>query len=267
MKKLRKEDLSLHHYVRYNILTEYLETDYVVPLEYKPDLSSTNSVVYQASSMQLPSPTSLGRGWSYVDIYGDTTEQQNSIIVYDSLGSVISGAEYMIDYVDGRVITSGTVTPAAVTYKYFYVSLVNEWNDVPASDVPVVVINLESFVKEGFQLGGGKMVSRRGHLHIFATNQSERDDLGELLYDGLNQKCCPNQNWTKGTMLDWDGSFNNDYVYELIEYNSPLNFDKVNYRAINIPLMYVPSRDMTMLSDLNRYRARIDFTMFHWEEV
>jgi len=28
----------------------------------------------------------------------------------------------------------------------------------------------------------------------------------------------------------------------------------------------VPSRDSTMLSDLNRYRSRISFDMIHWEE-
>jgi hypothetical protein len=28
----------------------------------------------------------------------------------------------------------------------------------------------------------------------------------------------------------------------------------------------MPRRDLTMLSDLNRYRARIDFDMFYWKE-
>jgi len=215
----------------------------------------------------IPLPTELGRGWVYIDTYGDITEQQNAVTVYDSLANVISGTNYMIDYVDGRVITSGTVTPAAVTYKYFYVSLVNEWEDVESAGVPVVVVNLESFEKVGFQLGGGKRVPRRGHLHIFATNRAERDDLIELLYDGINEKCCPNQNWPKGSMLDWDGTFNSDYVYETIQYSSMLHFENVRARNINPPLVReVPTRDVTMLSDLNRYRARIDFDMFYWKE-
>lgn len=267
MKRLRKEDLSLHHYIRYNVLNEYIETEYNVPLDYMSDISEPTSQVYESDSSMIPLPTELGRGWVYIDAYGDITEQQNAVTVYDSLANVISGTNYMVDYVDGRVITSGTVTPAAVTYKYFYVSLVNEWEDVESAGVPVVVVNLESFEKVGFQLGGGKRVPRRGHLHIFATNRSERDDLLELLYDGINEKCCPNQNWTKGSILDWDGTFNSDYVYETIQYSSMLHFENVRARNINPPLVReVPTRDVTMLSDLNRYRARIDFDMFYWKE-
>lgn len=267
MKRLRKEDLSLHHYIRFNILDEYIETEYNVPLDYMPDISETGSQVYEADSSNLPLPTDLGRGWVYLDNYGDVTEQQNAVVVYDSLANVISGSNYMIDYVDGRIVTSGTVTPAAVTYKYFYVSLVNEWEDVEAAGVPVVVVNLESFEKVGFQLGGGKRVPRKGHLHIFASNRAERDDLLELLYDGINDKCCPNQNWGKGSMLDWDGTFNDDYVYETIQYSSSLQFENVVARHINPPLMGgIPDRDLTMLSDLNRYRARIDFDMFYFRE-
>jgi hypothetical protein len=268
MKSLRKEDLSLHHYLRYNVLDEYIETDYTIPLDYMPDISETTSEVYEAASNRVPSPIDLGRGWVYIDAYGDTTEQQNAVIVYDSLANVISGTNYMIDYVDGRIVTSGTVTPAVVTYKYFYVSLVNEWEDVEAAGVPVVVVNLESFEKVGFQLGGGKRVPRKGHLHIFASTRAERDDLLELLYDGINEKCCPNQNWTKGSMLDWNGTFNEDYVYEMIQYSSSLHFQNVVARNVNPPLMgAVPDRDLTMLSDLNRYRARIDFEMFYWKEI
>lgn len=267
MQRLRKEDLSLHHYIRYNILNEYIEIDTSVPLTYLPDVSEPTSQVYQADSNMFPLPTELGRGWSYIDVYGDTTEQQNAVTVYDSLGSVISGSNYMVDYVDGRIVTSGTVTPSAVTYKYFYVSLVNEWEDVESAGVPVVAVNLEGFEKVGFQLGGGKRVPRRGHLHIFASTRAERDDLAELLYDGINEKCCPNQNWPKGSMIDWDGTFNENYVYETIQYSSSLHFENVIARNINSPLMGgIPNRDMTMLSDLNKYRARIDFDMFYFKE-
>jgi len=266
MKRLRKEDLSLHHYLRYNVLDEYIETDVSVPLTYLPDISSTGSHVYQAESTRVPYPTELGRGIPYIDNYGDIDEQQDAVIVYDSLGSTISGS-YIVDYIDNRIVTSGTVTPAAVTYKYFYVALVNEWEDVESAGVPVVVVNLESFEKVGFQLGGGKRVPRKGHLHIFASTRSERDDLLELLYDGINEKCCPNQNWPQGSMIDWDGTFNNDYVYETIQYSSNLHFENVVARSVNPPLLNrIPSGDMIMLSDLNRYRARVDFDMFYWKE-
>lgn len=267
MKKLRKEDLSIHHFIRYRILSEYLETDSDVPLVFLPDVSTTDSYVYEAQSDRYPAPNSFGRGWAYIDAYGDVTEQTSMATVYDSFGSVISGSEYMIDYVDGRVITSGTVTPAKITYGYFYVAQVNEWEDVEASDVPVVVVDIEITTKEGFQLGGGRRVPRRGHLHIFASSQAERDDLIEMLYDGLYNKCCPNQNWTKGTMLDWNGTFNEDYIYETMAYSSQLMFDNVVARAISLPLRKSFGEDVKMLSDLNRYRGRLDFNVFHWEEV
>ena len=266
MQKFRKDDLSLHHYLRYNVLDEYIETETLAPLTYMEDISTTGSYVYEAQSGRFPPPISLGRGWSYIDTYGDVTEQQNSVIVYDSVGSVISGTEYMVDYVDGRVITSGSVTPAAVTYKYFYVSLVNEWQDVEAADVPVVVVDLNSFEKVPFQLGGGKRVPRKGYLHIFATNQAERDDLMELLYDGINEKCVSNQNWTNGSMLDWNGTWNDDYIYELVQYESNLHVENVRARHVTPPFSNgIPRTDHTMLSDLNRYRARIDFEMFYWK--
>ena len=257
MKRVRKEDLSINHFIRYNILNEYIETETSVDLEYLSDISDATSYVYQAQSSMDPSPTGVGRGWAYIDDYGDTTEQQSSVTVYDGVGAVISGSNYLIDYVDGRVVTSGTVTPATVAYRYFYVSLVNEWPDVEVAGVPVVVVNLESF----------KRVPIRGRLHIFATDRAERDDLVELLYDGINEKCCPNQNWTAGSMIDWDGTFNSDYVYETIQYSSALNFENVVARNIYPPLLGgMPRSDISVLSDLNRYRARIDFDVFYWRE-
>ncbi len=268
MKRFRKEDLSLHHFIRFSVLSEYREPDTNITLEYnEAESTPPSSMVYDSITPMLPVPNGLGRGWSYIDTYGDITEQQNSVTVYDSTGSVISGTEYMVDYIDGRVITSGTVTPATVTYKFFYVSVVNEWEDVYAAGAPVISIHLDGFEKVGFQLGGGRKVVRHGYLHIFAVNQGERDDLKELLYDGIYQKCVPNQDWPQGTMIDWDGTFSDTYEYSLIQYSGALQFDNVKAFNINPPLLGgIPRTDVSMLSDLNRYRARIDFDMYHFEE-
>jgi hypothetical protein len=270
MEKLRKEDLSIHHYIRYNILNEYIETDSNVPLTYKSNISDNTSKVYEATSSRTPSPVAIGRGWVYLDAYGDTTEQQSAVTVYDESSNTISGTKYMVDYVDGRIITSGTLSPApaAVTYKYFYVSLVADWEHIEAAGAPVVVIDIHGFEKEGFQLGGGQRVPRRGYLHIFASSRSERDDLSDLLYDGIYNKSCPNQDWSKGTILDWDGSFNTAYIYSTINNSSSIWFENVRARTITPPLAGgIPRTDLTMLSDLNRYRARIDFNMFYWKEA
>lgn len=268
MERLRKEDLSLEHYVRFNILSEYITDETGITLEYlKSESVPPDSMVYGSVTTFEPPPTSVGRGWSYIDTYGDIIEQQNSITVYDAVGAVISGTEYMVDYVDGRIVTSGTVTPATVDYKFFFISIVNEWDELEAAAVPIVAVHLDGFEKVGFQLGGGRKVVRHGHLHIFATNQGERDDLKELLYDGINLKCAPNQDWLQGTMIDWDGTFSDNYVYSTIQYSGPLQFDNVKAFNVNPPLLGgIPRTDVSMLSDLNRYRARIDFDMFHYEE-
>jgi len=268
MEAFRKEDLSLHHYLRFNVLNKYIETDHDVALEYLDDLSTSGSYVYQALSTREPSPISLGRGWVYLDAYSDVVEQTTRVSVYDLGGAAISGSDYMIDYIDGRVIfATQAIIPNKVTYDYFYVALVNDWEVVETSGVPVVVVDLESFRKVGFQLGGGKLIPRRGHLHIFATDRAERDDLIELLYDGINEKCVSNQDWPKGTMLDWDGTFNVDYEFKKMEHASCLHIENVTANILSPPLLTrVPRTDYRMLSDLNRYRARLDFDMFYWRE-
>jgi hypothetical protein len=266
MKQLRKEDLSFHHYLRFNVLNEYIEEDTAVPLVYSATLSTAGSNVYEAQSTRSPSPTSLGRGWVYMDAYGDTTEQTTMVTVYDASSAVISGTDYLIDYIDGRIVTSGVVVPAKVTYKYFYVSLVNDWEDVHVADVPVISVLFDDYEKQGFQLGGGQYIPRRCHLQIFASDQAERDDLLEMVFDGLHQKCCPNQNWTHGTIIDWNGTFNEDYTYELVQYRSSLHFENMKGRIIYPPLLRMTTSDYTMLSDLNRYRARIDFDLYHYKE-
>jgi len=104
------------------------------------------------------------------------------------------------------------------------------------------------------------------HLHVFASNTAERDDLVEVLYNGIYLKSCAMQEFNKGTMIDWDGTFNDNYEYSIVGGSCYLKFENLASRNINPPLLGIPSRDMTMLTDLNRYRARLSFDMFHIEE-
>ena len=266
MKRVRLEDLSLHQYIKNTVLVDFIETETAV-LTYLEDESSTGSYVYEAQSLMEPLPKSLGRGWRYIDDPDDITEQQSSVVVYDSYGAVISGSNYIIDYIDGRVIfPTNTITPATVTYKWNYVSVVDEWSVLESSEVPIVVIDISGFSKEGFQLGAGKRVPRRVNLHVFASDTAERDDIMETLYDGLYLKSCANQSFNKGTMLDWNGTFNTDYEYTTISGSSSLRFEDVQARSVAVPLLTIPNREMMMLSDINRYRGNIRCTMFHWSE-
>jgi len=268
MKALRREDLSLHHYIKNHILQDFVEKEKNIPLSYLSSESSIGSYVYEAQSNMDPSPMSKGRGLVYLDTSTDIKEQTSSgtITVYDAVGAVIDGSNYMIDYVDGRIIVDTlSSVPATIDYKWHYVSVVDEWPDIEAADTPVVAIGISSFSKTGFQLGAGKFVSRRVDLNIFASNQAEKDDLSECLYDGLYLKSCAYQTFPKGTMVDWDGTWNNNYEYATVSGSSTLRFDNVESRTVRASLM-VPSRDSTMLSDLNRYRSRISFDMVHWTE-
>jgi len=277
MKRLRAEDLSLHHYLKTYALQDFIETESNIPLEYNYDVSVTGSHVYDAVTNMNPNPTSRGRGWVYLNspfpVCSGTDfvvqEQSSMITVYESDGTVISGSNYMVDYVDGRIIFANKdIIPAAVDYNWYYVALVNEWDVVENSGVPVVAVDIASTAKEGFQLGGGRFVSRRVDLYVFASHQAERDDITETLYDSLYLKSCANQSFPKGTVINWDGTFNTDYEYELFGNSSSLKFDGVRNRVTwpDSRLM-IPSRDNTMLSDLNRYRSTISFDLFHYEEA
>jgi len=269
MKALRKEDLSLHHYIKNNILQPFIEEEKNIALSYLDDQSVPgSSYVYGLESNMQPSPISRGRGLVYLDTPNSEIEQTNSITVFDENYTVISGSNYNLDYVDGRVITADpAIVPATIDFKFYYVSVVDEWKDVQeVSELPIVVIGVSRFHKEGFQLGGGKYIPRQIDINIFASSSAEKKDLTECLYDGLYQKSCAYQNFSKGTMIDWDGRFNSDYQYTTISGSSNLKFGNVIATTVRVATA-TPSMDVTALSDLNRYRSRISFDMFHWEEA
>jgi len=270
MKNLRREDLSLNHYIKNYALQDFIEEEKDITLSYLSSESSPpTSYVYEINSTMEPLPTSKGRGLAYIDNPSDVTEQSNQVTVYDSEGVVISGSNYNIDYIDGRVIVaSSAIVPAAIDYKWHYVALVDEWPVEESSELPIVVVDISRTAKRGFQLGGGKFVSRSVFLHIFAFDASERDDIVEALYNGLYLKSCAYQIFTKGTMIDWDGRFNSDYEYTTISGSSNLKFDNVVSENITSPLMSIVSNDYTQLTNLrNKFRNRISFDLIHWEEA
>ena len=304
MKKLRKEDIALYYYIKEIILCDFEEYEEYVPLVYIEALSQSDpnvgeiSKVYEASSDMLPLPIERGRGWKYIDEgqgdacsgFFDTVsgtradgvsingvpEQSFKVIVYDSTYSGISSDEYMIDYIDGRVITSGTCNPAYVSYYWNYVSVVDEWAAVEAANPPVVAIDVHGTDKIGYQLGGGKKVTRKVDLHVFATNTAERNDLVETLYNGFYLKSCPILDLPLGTMLDYDGTWygrrDNSNKYETLFDNSfldgvsMLEFNNVTSRHVNLPILMTRSRDEVVLSDLNAYRSKVSFDMIHYTD-
>jgi hypothetical protein len=296
----RKEDLSLASYIKDIVLSNFVECDVNVPLQYMPDISEPGSYVYETLVGMVPPPNDRGRGWLYFDCVSGTNdyecyntvsgtdfkekaisgipEQSERITVYEN-GVTLSGSEYMIDYIDCRIITERELNNPTVTYDWNYVSVVDEWAVVEASDPPVIVIDMHGVDKSGYQLGGGKRSVRKVNIHIFASDPAERNDIVDVLYDGLYLKSCLLQNFPNGTPLDYDGTFHgrreqNDpinkltYLYnrEGIPNVSRLQFESVSARHVNLPLLMTRGKDEVMLSDLNAYRSKISFDMVLYDD-
>jgi hypothetical protein len=190
----------------------------------------------------------------------------------------IPDTEYLIDYMDGRIITSGTCQPTYVSYYWNYVSVVDEWAAIEAAKPPVIVIDMYGTDKGGYQLGGGKKETRKVDIHVFASNPSERNDIVEAIYDSLYLKSCPLYDFPEGTILDYDGtwfgrkedpnkltSVFNRTTYPNIIGN--LTFENVTTRHVSLPLVMTRDRNEVMLSDLNAYRSKISFDLVSYTKV
>ncbi|HLD90939.1 MAG TPA: hypothetical protein VI911_08005 [Patescibacteria group bacterium] len=284
MTKLRKEDLSLYHYLKEIVLVDFIEREENIPLEYIPEISSATSFVYEALTEMIPKPTARGRGWLYFDTVSGTSpycyrglptrEQSERVVVYDINGNIIDENSYIVDYVDGRIVTSGTVTPHSVDYYWHYAGIVDEWAAIQAEDPPVVVIDINGTDKTGYQLGGGHKDARKVDIHVFASSTSERNDIVEVIYNALYLKSIPLMDFPDGSVLDYDGTFYNRkynlnkdtnlFDRSVVLGVSNLYFDNVTSRHVNLPLVMSRGVDQVMLSDLNAYRSKISLDMYSY---
>ena len=199
--------------------------------------------------------------------------------------TVVPDLVYMVDYIDGRIITERPlVKPAYVDFDWNYISVVDEWAAIEAADPPVVVIDMHGTDKAGYQLGGGKKATRKVDIHVFATDPAERNDIVETIYDGLYNRGCPLYDFPTGSVLDYDGTFYGrrtldttsgtaeeiklTYLFDRTTASgvSRLFFDAVTARHVNLPLIMTRGRDEVMLSDLNAYRSKVSFDMFSYDE-
>lgn len=309
MSVLRKSDLSLYLYLKDTVLSNFIEAEEYVPLQLMPELSDPTSYVYEAVTTMDPIPTDPGRGWIYFDtvsgtnnctpftpvsgVNGDgditygTPEQSERVIVYETnVGGtldIVPWTDYMIDYVDGRIISSRALETPYVTYYWNYVSIVDEWPAIEASNVPVIVLDIHGTDKTGYQLGGGKKVIRKVDIHIFASNPAERNDIVEVLYDGLYNKSCKLYEFVTGSVLDYDGTFygrrdlldrvpnpTNKLTYlfdrSALSGVTTIYFDNVTSRHVNLPILMSQSGNQIILSDLNAYRSKISFDILSYDD-
>lgn len=304
MSILRKTDTSLYLYLKDIVLQHFIEIEEYVSLEAMAAMSSPGSYVYEAATDMVPDPTGPGRGWVYFDtvsgtdscgqfnsvdgLNGDgdvaygTPEQDYRVIVYEMNGGVFDVVpcdQYMIDYVDGRIVSSRELIDPYVTYYWNHVSTVDEWPQVQAAETPVIVIDIHGTDQAGYQLGGGKKVTRKVDLHIFASNPGERNDLLETVFNGLYNKSCPLYNFTTGSVLDYDGTFYGrrsvadplnklTYLFDRggVEHISTLYFDGVTSRHLNLPILMSQTKANVMTGDLNAYRSKVSFNIVSYDD-
>lgn len=285
MYRLRKEDASLYLYLKDIVLDGFIEFQEKDELEFSSQLSTDVNDIYDIVTYLEPNPFENGRGLAYFDdltgqplvctTVSGTTEQRNRVTLFDSDLNVIDDNDYIIDYLTGRIITTPDIKPAYIDYYWHYVSLVDEWSAVTASEPPVVVIDVNSTVKKGFQLGGGKYTERKVSLIIFASSTAERNDLAEVLHDGLYNKSCPYYDFPEGTVLDFDGTFrgrrytddkaDNLFLRTTVSGVSNLRFENVITKHVSLPIVMSKGKDEVALSDLNAYRSKITFDMTTYE--
>jgi len=263
----RMEDMSLQHWIKEAILPlKWVERVTNVPLNYNSEKGR-----FEAEIRWLPNFLDEGRGWVYFDVVSTTecvttaiptVEQLTRVTVYNESSAVISDSNYTISYTDGAIIAVGGMTtpqgvPTTVDFTQYYVSVVDGWPGTEPPAPPIVAIELGPYTKEGFQLGGGRKAIRTGTFHIFATSSAERDDLTEFLYDAIYNRHIPVIDYRGGEPLNYDGTFNDSYVGDLLQLNNNdeaiFNFCDVKAEPINLRRSDV--------NDLNRFRSRVTFTM------
>lgn len=287
MFQLRKEDLSVYLYLKDIVLKPFMEYQEGESLVHLAEMDYGDTRIYQIDAQTFPSPFDSGRGLVYFDegfedclvtcaTCSGTPEQSNRVVIYTADWDVIPDSEYMIDYIDGRIVTDSILEPAYIDYYWNYIAVVDEWLVTEAASAPSVVLDIHGTDKAGFQLGGGKKVDRKVNVHIFASSTAERKDITETIYDALYLKSCPNYVFPEGSVLDSDGLFygrrdnmNKDetlFSRDTQQYVSNLKFENVSARNVALPLLMTRNTEETLLSDLNAFRAKITFDLVSYVE-
>jgi hypothetical protein len=262
----RLEDMSLQHYFKEVIFPiKWVERVVNGPLTYNADKAR-----FDAEITWLPNFLDEGRGWVYFEAVTSgnpvpdsppTTEQTTQVVVRNEVGSTIDTSNYTVNYLEGAIVAVGGTTtpqgvPTTVDYSQYYVSMLDAFPGTNSPALPLVAVEMGKYNKEGFQLGGGRTSNRSIIIHIFATSSAERDDLTEWLYDSLFQRHIPVIDYRAGEPLSYDGTFNSNYVGNLLQLNinddALFYFDKVSAEPINIR--------RNEIDDINRWRAKITCT-------
>jgi hypothetical protein len=263
----RLEDMSVQHWIK-DVLLPMKWVEQVVDA---PLLFNNAKQRYEAQIVWLPNFLEEGRGWVYFDPAGSGTcvisdipaaEQSTRVTVKNASGVAISAGLYTVNYSDGAIVLPGGATttaegtPTTVDFTQYYVSTIDGWPGTEPPEPPLIAIEMKSYTKQPFQIGGGRKSVRNVLIHVFATSSAERDDLTEFLYDAVYNRHIPVFDFREGEPLSYDGTYNTAWSGTLLQLN--LNDDALFYfrdvKAENI----TGRQDW---SDLNRWRSKISFTM------
>lgn len=244
---LRVYELSIINLIKYEILPlQYLERIIDDPL-----VADTVNGGYKIEGEGEPSPISQGRGLAVFDeatVAGkqvvDTATEQNTMI------TVNGASTYEIDYLRGRVVNPNT-TPTSISYYWNYISVIESWPGSDPPPLPVVAVDVENKSGLGFQLGGGTTDVLHGAIYVFATSETEKRDITDLIHTNIENKCVPINNWHEGGYLRFDGLFNNSFTKTAIAGLGTGCFTQV------VSNLNGPRLDW---SEINRHRSRITFT-------
>jgi hypothetical protein len=237
---------SLHLYIKNTVLRNWHAEELNAELTYD---ATTGLYLPDYAALELePRPDDRGRGWVYFDYPDLQNEQTTQVTVYPAT------CNYRVNYVYGGIEhTSGDV-PTEADFKWNYVSVVDEWpQQVNASELPIVVVDISTIDKGPYQLGGGKKLINPGMIHIFATSKAERDDLMSIIHDAMYEKHLKGYDFSDGTPLFYDGFFNTGYVQTTLSgiLDCGTSFENVVARTVYI----------NQISPLNEFRARINYEL------
>ena len=116
--------------------------------------------------------------------------------------------------------------------------------------MPVVAVDVTSTDKSGFQLGGGTKDTLRGSVYIFASNETEKKEIADVIYQAFYNRTLPISNWHEGSYLDFNGTYTG-FSPTIVSGLSSGVFVDVTADLVG------PRQDW---SEVNRHRARVDFT-------
>lgn len=256
MKLTRKEDISLYLYIKDSVIGPEF---YEIAEEESLTLVGTNTWEMSHSSEKCPFERypcdGFGRGILYFDVADGCctfgTEQSDMVDVYN--GSV-TPASYSVNYLKGQVVTPYDVSSYSVDYMWNYVAVIDAWpyEDVPP--LPIVSVELQDASARPLQLGYGDIRTGFWNIQIFAESKGQRDDLMDVVYEGVQQKRCNIYDFENGLPLVKSGLFNSEFTLSSNETYKFLHFENVKKSLSGLPQWGFYTQEL-----INRYRAEITF--------